>query len=170
MAGGGQRRAGRRARRSAARLAAVQGLYQIDLAGADVETVLAEFDTRTPGDRLDADGDVEADREFFAVLVRTAVEDRDELDRIIRGSLSERWKVERLAYVLRSILRAAVCELKTCRDTPARVVINEYLDIAHAFFDAPEVGMANGVLDDVARDLRSGELETEKAAPETGDG
>ena len=167
---GGQRRAGRRARRSVARLAAVQGLYQIDLAGAEVETVLAEFEARPPGDGLGADSDIEPDREFFALLVRAVVEEREELDRIIRRSLSERWKIERLAYVLRSILRVAVCELRTCRDTPAKVVINEYLDIAHAFFDASEAGMANGVLDDVARALRPGELGHEKTEPETGDG
>ncbi len=170
MSGGGQRRAGRRAARSAARLAAVQGLYQIDLSGADTERVLAEFESYTPGERLGVEGDVEADREFFAALIDAAVERREEFDRIIRDSLSERWKVERLAYVLRAILRTAVCELETCRDTPARVVINEYLDIAHAFFDSPEAGMVNGVLDDVARALRPGELETAETAPAGGDG
>lgn len=159
-----QRRAARRIARSAARLAAVQGLYQIDLAGTDADGVLQELDSRS--DEESMVGDAKAERELIESLVRDAAGRLAEIDGIIGQSLSNRWRIERLAYVLRAILRVAVSELQTCPGTPARVVITEYLDIAHAFFDDTEVGMVNGVLDSVAHSLRPGELKPRSEAPQ----
>lgn len=156
---GRRRGAARRTARSAARLAAVQGLYQIDLAGADPERVLADLDSWRPDARLDGSGGAGAEAGLLAALVRDAAKRLPEIDGIIRRSLSDSWKVERLAYVLRAILRTAVSELQAFPETPARVVISEYLDVAHAYFGPAEVGMTNGVLDDVARSLRPDEFE-----------
>ncbi len=148
----------RRTARSVARLAAVQGLYQVDLAGTDAERVLEELESWRPDARLDGADGADAEAALLAALVRDAARRLPEIDAIIRRSLSDSWKVERLAYVLRAILRTAVSELQAFPETPARVVISEYLDVAHAYFGAAEVGMANGVLDDVARTLRPDEF------------
>lgn len=152
--------------RRLARLAAVQALYQIDVSGASAAAVVDEFlrdrlvrDPATAA--MAADGEIDvfpnADRTLFADIVRGAMDERDLHDRMIAGALDSRWQVGRLEAVLRAILRAAVFELRQDRsDTPSKVVINEFVDVAHAFYGGREPGLVNGVLDRLAKVLDDG--------------
>ena len=144
--------------RSVARLGGVQALYQIELAGADVATTIDEFVRYRLGAEVDGDALAEVDSDLFADLVGGASERRVEIDTLIGSALDERWRVERLERVVRAMLRAGVYELLARPDVPARVVINEYVDVAHAFFDGGEPGFINGVLDRLARELRPSEI------------
>jgi transcription antitermination protein NusB len=145
-------------RRTAARLAAVQALYQIELTRAPQASVIAEFRNHRLGRESEGDGLGEADDALFADLVAGTASRRDELDRRIVEALTPDWPLERLDVVLRAILRAGAYELLARLDVPARVVISEYLDIAHAFFSGKEPSLVNGVLDRLARTLRPEEL------------
>lgn len=144
-------------RRTAARLAAVQALYQIDLTGTPVETVVAEFAHHRLGHEADDEHLGEVDTVLFADIVRGASKRRADLDPMIGAALAPDWPLERLETVLRAILRAGAYELLSRADVPAPVVISEYLDVAHAFFGDKEPGLVNGVLDRLARTLRSEE-------------
>ena len=143
--------------RTASRLAAVQALYQIEMAGAPIESVITEFVLHRLGREIDAPDMGDPDPKFFAGLVRGAGLRQSELDRVIAGALTPDWPLERLEAVLRAILRAGAYELLASPDVPAAVVISEYLDISHAFFSGKEPGLVNGVLDRLARTLRPGE-------------
>jgi N utilization substance protein B len=145
-------------RRSVARLAAVQALYQIELSSGSPEAVIAEFQKHRLGREVDGDNYGEADPALFADLVRGTVARRADLDRAISGVLTPDWPLERLEMVLRAILRAGTYELMARSDVPARVVISEYLDIAHAFYAGKEPGLVNGVLDRLAHLLRPEDL------------
>lgn len=162
-------------RRSAARLAAVQALYEMDMAGAEADEVLEEFlqnrwrhgaagddaeETAPRGgeDTPDAAAMTEPDNEFLGDLVHGVSTRRQELDGLIAQALSGERTVDRLETLLRVILRGGAYELSSKPDVPATVVINEYLDVAHAFFDAKGVGLVNGVLDRLAHNLRAGEF------------
>lgn len=156
------KRAGSR-KRSTARLAAVQALYQLDvskadLTGAAVDAVVTEFFLHRFSQ--DANGDYlgDVDRDLFADIVRGTAFRQHDLDRLISGALTEDWPLARLEVVLRAILRAATYELWERDDVPPRVVINEYLEVAHAFFAGKEPGLVNGVLDRLARQLRAREF------------
>lgn len=149
--------------RSTARLAAVQALYQMDLAGTDVSDVIAEFETlRFPGGAIDgADGPGEAstdlvgaDATFFAEILRGVIRRQKDIDPLIEQQLAAGWRMVRIDSTLRAILRAGVFELYERPDVPVRVVINEYINIAHGFFDQDEPKVANGVLDAIARHIR----------------
>jgi len=146
-------------KRSVARLAAVQALYQIDLSATRPETVIAEFLKHRLGREIDGEQYGEADPALFADIVTGTTERRAELDRAISGVLTPDWPLERLETVLRAILRAGAYELLARADVPARVAISEYLDIAHAFYAGKEPGLVNGVLDRLAHVLRPGDLE-----------
>ena len=148
------RSAGGTRKRSVARLAAVQALYQIDLSGAKPATVIAEFQRHRLGREIDGDQYGEADPTLFADIVTGAAERQADLDQAISGALTPDWPLERLETVLRAILRAGAYELLARGDVPARVVISEYLDVAHAFFAGKEPGLVNGVLDRLAHVLR----------------
>jgi transcription antitermination protein NusB len=145
-------------RRSVARLAAVQALYQVDLSGADPEAVIGEFLKHRLGHEIDGERYGAADPALFADIVRGAIARRADLDRALSETLTPDWPLERLETVLRAILRAGAYELLVRGDVPARVAISEYLDIAHAFFAGKEPGLVNGVLDGLARVLRPGDL------------
>lgn len=145
------------ARRRAARLAAVQALYAIELAGAPAEAVLGEFQAERWTSRRDGPDEAlgEApDREFLGEVVRGAISRQDEVDDLLRQTLAAQWPIERLEAVLRALLRAGTFELLARADVPARVVIAEYVRIAEDFFDGGEPGLANGVLDRLAKRLR----------------
>ncbi|MFQ5954905.1 MAG: transcription antitermination factor NusB [Kiloniellales bacterium] len=146
-------------RRSAARLAAVQALYQSELTAAPVAEIVDEFVAHRLGREIEGIAFVEADPEFFADLVLGAVERQGEIDGLITGALAEGWPLERLDSTLRAMLRAGTYELLARPDVPARVVITEYVDIAHAFFEGLEPGFVNGVLDRLGHILRPGKLE-----------
>ena len=145
-------------RRSAARLNAVQALYQIEQSAADPEHTIEEFVTHRLGREIDGERYVEPDPKLFAELVNGASARRAEIDQVIANAILKERTVERLEMVLRAVLRAAVYELIAGPGVPARVIISEYLDLAHAFFAGAEPGFVNGILDRVARDLRPGEF------------
>ncbi len=152
-------------RRSAARLAAVQALYEMDLADAGPDAVLEEFlqkrwrqgwEDADPDDRSDTM--VAPDNTWLGELVHGVASQKEELDGLIGLALSGKWTVKRLEALLRVILRAGAFELKSKPNVPANVVISEYLDVAHAFFEDNETSLVNGVLDHLARELRAGEF------------
>jgi N utilization substance protein B len=142
------------ARQSAARLAAVQALYQAELTGAPVETVLAEFLAHRLDEEVDGVSLAAADRGLLEFLVRGAGTKRDELDDMLAAVLDEDWPVERLETLLRILLRVGAHELSERRETPVRAVVSEYVDLAGAFFGGKEPGLVNGVLERLARALR----------------
>jgi transcription antitermination protein NusB len=146
----------RRNRRSVARLAAVQALYQIDLTAIPPEQVIAEFRSH----RLESEGGKgAADPAFFGELVAGVVARRAEIDAQLAPMLAEGWTVERLETVLRAILRAGAFEMLARGDVPAAVVIDEYVRVAHAFFSEREPAVVNGILDRFARSARADEFE-----------
>src|SRR5215469_3065729 len=156
-AGGGPRTGNRR--RSVARLAAVQALYQIEVnREADPEAVVREFARHRLGREIDGDRYGEADPALFSDIVRGVAADLDRLDATITEALTEEWPLPRLDAVLRAILRAGAYELVHRRDVPPRVSINEYTAIAYAFFAGKEPGLANGVLNHLAHMLRHDDL------------
>ena len=160
----GAARAGRASgavrRRSLARLAAVQALYQLELnRGLKPETVIAEFARHRFGREIDGELYGEADLALFAEIVRGTAADRERLDREISAVLTTDWPLPRLETVLRAILRAGAYELVHRPDIPPRVAISEYTGIAHAFFTGKEPGLANGVLDRLGRILRPVEMQ-----------
>ena len=149
--------------RSAARLAAVQGLYQMDLAATDINVVIRDL-TLEPI-RETAEGEIEEgepvpDPTFLGELLRGVVRCQREIDPAVDNQLATGWRLTRVDSILRAILRSGVFELMERKDVPARVVINEYIDIAHAFFDDDEPKVVNGILDKIARRLRPGEFAT----------
>jgi N utilization substance protein B len=144
--------------RGAARLGAVQALYQMDVSGAPLPTVVAEFEHHRLGQELEGRQLRQADVVFFKALVAGVVELQRKIDPIIHEALPETWPLTRIDLTLRAILRCGVYELLERRDVPGRVVINEYVDVARAFFDADEPGLVNGVLDRVARQMRAQEF------------
>ena len=155
-------------RRTASRLAAVQALYQIDLTGVSPATAVIEFMRHNLGGGAPDESFGEADERLFAELVEGTASRREDIDRGLSSALSADWRLERLEVILRAILRAAVYELLARPEVPARVIISEYLDIAHAFFAGKEPGLVNGVLDRLARSIRSEglrDVQSDSAAP-----
>src|SRR5688572_7715754 len=144
--------------RGAARLGAVQALYQMDVGGATLPAVVAEFEAHRLGQELEGEQLRPADVAFFRSLVAGVVEEQRRIDPIIDDALPPTWPLTRIDLTLRAILRCGVFELLERRDIPARVVISEYIDVARAFFQADEPGLVNGVLDHVAREARPGEF------------
>ena len=149
--------------RTASRIAAVQALFQTEQAQTGAETVIDEFVRHRlgelPGGGGFEDGRVpEAEVPLFARIVRAAVTQQDTIDRMLTEALPEEWPLARLDPVLRALLRAGAAELAAANDPPAKVVINEYLNVAHGFFSGEEPRMANAILDRLARLLRPGEF------------
>ncbi len=144
--------------RSAARLAAVQALYQMEKTGQGVEAVISEFADHRLGGEVEGEKLHAADAAFFRDILRGTVESQSRLDRYLQKQLAEGWKLSRIDSTARAILRAGLFELVRRPDVPFRVIISEYLDIANAFFDADEPKFINGVLDSAAREARSDEI------------
>ena len=145
--------------RSAARLAAVQALYQMDLAKTDLNAVMSEFAQHRLGQTVDGDEYGAVDEKFFRDLVAGVVQHQRTLDPMLDSRLAEGWRLGRIDSILRAILRAAAFELSERPDIPARAVINEYVDVAHAFFEGDEPKVVNGILDRLAHDVRAAEFE-----------
>jgi N utilization substance protein B len=139
--------------RHAARLGAVQALYQMEMSGGGAEEVAQEF-----ADFRFQDLPVPPDADFFAAIVQGVPQHQVEIDRAVAASLSQNWKLERVDSILRAILRCGVYELVARRDVPARVVIDEYVAVANAFFGGDEPGFVNGALDNIARRKRASEF------------
>jgi len=154
------------AERSAARLAAVQALYQMDVSGKNVVDALAEFEAFWIGREVEGIEFKPSDIEFFRNVISGVVQNQRAIDVKIDKTLSEGWPLRRIEAVLRAILRAGGYELMFRKDVPARVVITEYVDVTHGFYGEDEPGLVNAVLDTLARDVRPGELE-KKASGQT---
>lgn len=142
--------------RSAARLAAVQALYQKDMEGTALARLLDEFHQHRLGREIE-EGEqyAEAEVDFFDDVVRGVDARRDEIDALITGKLSEGWSIRRLDKTMVQVLRAGTYELVARADVPVGSVISEYVDVAKAFFDDREAKFANGVLDAIAKDVRN---------------
>jgi N utilization substance protein B len=136
----------------------VQALYQIDAAGGAVEQVLTEFVRHRIDSPEGEEAYAGADRALFADVVRGVAGRREALDEMVGGALAEGWTLPRLDRVLRAILLAGAYEILARADIPPRVVISEYVDLAHDFFDGREPAMVNGVLDRLAHVVRRDEL------------
>ena len=153
----------RRRTRTASRVAAVQALFQSEQGPENPETVIDQFVRHRlgelPGLGGFEDGRIpDAEVPLFGRIVRSAVQQQDTIDRMLVEALPEDWPLARLDPVLRAVLRAGGAELSMSGGAPAKVVINEYLDVARGFFSGPEPGLANAVLDRMARLLRPGEF------------
>ncbi len=140
--------------RSAARLAAVQALYQRDMEGTALAPLLHEFHQHRLGATVDGDEYHDAEVDFFDDIVRGVDARGAEIDGLITARLGEGWTLDRLDRSMRAILRAGAYELLARADVPLGTVISEYVDVAKAFFDKREAGFANGVLDAIAKDVR----------------
>ncbi|RST29874.1 transcription antitermination factor NusB [Sphingomonas ginkgonis] len=140
--------------RSAARLAAVQALYQQEMEGTATPQLLHEFHHHRLGATIEGAEYHDAEVDFFDDIVRGALARREEIDGAIAGRLAEGWKLERLDRPMRAILRAGAYELMARRDVPVGTVISEYLDVAHAFYDKKEAAFVNGLLDSIAKTVR----------------
>jgi transcription antitermination protein NusB len=145
-------------RRSQARLAAVQALYQMDLAATDLNDVIREFVMHRIGAEADDQTLATADAEFFTSLLRGVVARQRDLDPELDQQLAAGWRLERIDAIVRAVLRSAMFELMDRRDVPARVVITEYVDVARAFFEGDEPKVVNAVLDKLARKHRPKEF------------
>ncbi len=149
--------------RTASRVAAVQALFQSEQAGDSPETVIDQFIRHRLGVLAGQDGFEDgripdAEVPLFQRVVREAARRQDVVDPLLVDALPRDWPLARLDPVLRALLRAGVAELSMTDGPPAKVVINEYLDIARGFFTGPEPGMTNAVLDRLARSLRGTEF------------
>src|SRR3546814_9725798 len=149
------RTAARSRARAAARLAAVQALYQHEMEGTTIAVLLHEFHHHRLGATLDDAEFVDADVPFFDDLVGGAAARGEEIDRRIADKLARGWTLDRLDKSMKAILRAGAYELIARPDVPAKTVISEYLDVADAFYDKPEKGFVNGLLDALAKDVRA---------------
>jgi len=145
-------------KRGAARLAAVQALYQMDIAGTGLNEILAEFENHWIGREVEGAQYLPAEAAFFRDITTGVVREQRKLDPLIDEALAERWPLKRIEAILRAVLRAGAYELDHRRDVPARVVVAEYADVAAAFVEREETGMVNAVLDQLARKLRAAEF------------
>lgn len=144
--------------RSAARLAAIQALYQMDMTSIDSPRVIAEFEAHRLGQEIEGSQYCEAEAAFFRDLVDGVVREQLRIDPLIDRHLAEGWRLHRVDSILRAILRAGAYEILDRTDVPARVVISEYVDLAHAFFEGEEPKVVNGILDKLARASRPQEF------------
>jgi N utilization substance protein B len=145
-------------KRGAARLGAVQALYQMDLAGTGLNEILAEFESHWIGREVEGAQYLPAEAAFFRDIVSGVVHEQRELDPLIDEALSKGWPLKRIETVLRAALRAGAYELIHRTDVPARVVVAEYADVVAAFVERDETGMVNAVLDQLARRVRADEF------------
>ncbi|WP_018631331.1 transcription antitermination factor NusB [Neomegalonema perideroedes] len=149
----------KRLMRSAARLGAVQALYQMEMTGMGWRSAQLEFEAHRLGRVVDEAEYRMPDLGLFREILRGVVERQGELDRLIDGVLAKEWPIARIDPILRAVFRGAAYELTARADVPARAAIVEYVDVARAFFDQGEESrFANGVLDGLARQLRPGEF------------
>ena len=141
--------------RSAARLAAVQALYQQQMEGTPLARLLDEFHQHRLGMEEDDEQFADAEVDFFDDIVSGVEARRDEIDALLTGKLAEGWTLARLDKTMLQILRAGSYELIARADVPAAAAISEYVDVAKAFFDDREAKFVNGILDAIGRDARA---------------
>jgi N utilization substance protein B len=140
-------------------------MYQMDVAQTDAAAVIRQFVRYHFGHDIEGAYYDRADEPFFEDLVMGVVREQLVIDPLISRHLAENWRLSRIDSILRAILRAATYELKDRKDVPFRVIINEYLDVAHAFFGGDEPRVVNGVLDAIAREVRADERQSPGNAP-----
>ena len=140
--------------RSAARLAAVQALYQQEMEGTPTARLLHEFHNHRLGATIEGETYAEAEISFFDDLVEGTLARRDEIDQLISKRLAQGWSLERLDKPMKAILRVGAYELIARPDVPMASVISEYVDVADAFYDQREKGFVNGLLDAIAKAAR----------------
>lgn len=145
-------------KRSAARLGAVQALYQMEIAAKGLNEVFAEFESFWLGREIEGDQYKPAEGKLFRLLVNGVLHEQIEIDRKVDQLLADGWPLKRIEAIMRAVLRAGAYEVMFRPDTPIRVAISEYVDIASSFLDRDEVGMINAVLDRLAKELRADEL------------
>ncbi len=138
-------------KRTIARLAAVQAIYQMDIGETSLETILAEFLDHRLGKEIEGDQYLPADHDFFSQILKGVIKYQLEIDPLIDNSLNEDWKVTQIDSTMRAILRAGIYELIFRKDIPKKVAINEYVEIAKSFFDEKTSGMINAVLDKISK-------------------
>jgi len=141
--------------RAAARLAAVQALYQHQMEGTRLEALLDEFHLHRLGAEIDEDQYARAEVKFFDDVVKGTLARRDEIDAVVAEKLADGWSLERLDKTMLQILRAGTYELMARADVPTGAAISEYVDVAHAFFEPREARFVNGALDAVAQAVRT---------------
>jgi N utilization substance protein B len=146
--------------RGAARLAAVQALYQMDIGRATLEDTLSQFGSFHLGREIEGEQYLPADEDFFRQIVSGVTKHQLAIDPAVDRALADNWPVERVDATLRAILRAAAFELLRRKDIPPRVVITEYVDVAKAFFEDEATGLVNGTLDAIAREAGTDLSET----------
>ncbi len=156
------------AERSAARLAAVQALYQMEVSGKGVIDALAEFEAFWIGREVEGIEFQPASNDFFRDVLGGAVREQRAIDQKVDAALARDWPLARVEAVLRAILRAGAYELMFRKDVPVRVAITEYVDVTHGFYGGDEPGLVNAVLDGLAREVRAGELEERPKASARG--
>lgn len=137
--------------RGAARLAAVQALYQMDIGRQSLEDTLAQFSAHHLGREIEGEQYLPADADFFRQIVSGVIRSQLDIDPTVDNALSRDWPMARVDATLRAILRAATFELLRRKDIPPGVVIDEYVDIARAFYEDDAPGLVNGVLDAIAK-------------------
>ena len=140
--------------RSAARLAAVQALYQQEMEGTPTARLLHEFHNHRLGATIEGETYAEAEISFFDDLVEGTLARRDEIDQLITKRLAQGWSLERLDKPMKAIIRVGAYELIARPDVPMASVISEYVDVADAFYDQREKGFVNGLLDAIAKAAR----------------
>lgn len=148
--------------RGAARLAAVQALYQMDVGRQTLEDTLAQFSAHHLGREIEGEQYLPADADFFRQIVSGVIRNQLDIDPTVDNALQKGWPVARIDATLRAILRAATFELLRRRDIPSGVVITEYVDIAKAFYEDDAPGLVNGVLDAIAKHANRGNLADQK--------
>ncbi len=142
--------------RSAARLGVVQALFQLEQGDEkNAQTVITEYIEHRLGSELEGEQYIAADEKLFSDVTRGSWMRREEWDEIIKPCLTDDWPLDRLEALIRAIFRAGAYELTARPDVPTKVIINEYLDVAHAFFDRTETAFVNGVLDKMSKSARS---------------
>ena len=141
--------------RAAARLAAVQALYQLEMEGTAIPVLLHEFHQHRLGAVIEDVEYADAEVDFFDDLVKGAQARAGEIDRLIEAKLASGWTLARLDKPMKAILRAGTYELLARKDVPTGAVISEYVDVAHAFYERREAGFVNGLLDGIAKDVRT---------------
>jgi N utilization substance protein B len=141
--------------RGAARLAAVQALYQMDIAGSGVLEVVAEYEAHRLGQEVDGETYLKADASWFRSIVAGVVRDQTKIDPMIRSALQDDWSLSRMDSTVRAILRAGTFELIERKDVPIAVIVTEYVEIAQAFFQDDEPKLVNAVLDRIAKQVRA---------------
>ncbi len=145
--------------RSAARLNAVQALYQMEIASKGLNEILAEFEAHWMGREIEGEQYYDAEVDLFRDILKGVLGRQVEIDQMTDKALQDGWPLRRVEAIMRAVLRSGVYELIKRKDVPARVVVKEYVDIAAAFLEREEVGMINAVLDRLARELRVGEFD-----------